>query len=179
MVNLPDLILTPTFEQPPTLGAARFICVDGPAGSGKTTLGRALASAEGTRLVHMDDLYPGWDGLAAVDEHVLGLVTPLAADQPGSYRRYDWDLDEYAETVTVSPSPLLVLEGVGSGNSAWSHLITTLVWVEAPDDVRLRRGLDRDGEHAREHWLSWMEQETSLFAREATRERADFIIDAS
>ena len=30
-------------SRPPTLGAGRLVCVDGPAGSGKTTLARALA----------------------------------------------------------------------------------------------------------------------------------------
>jgi hypothetical protein len=51
------------------------------------------------------------------------------------------------------------------------------VWVEAPDDVRLQRGLARDGEAMRPQWLAWMRAEADHFAAEATRDRADVLID--
>ncbi len=51
------------------------------------------------------------------------------------------------------------------------------MWVEAPDDVRLRRGLDRDGEDQRDHWLAWMAAEREHYRRNATRERADVVLD--
>ncbi|MBJ7451459.1 MAG: uridine kinase, partial [Blastococcus sp.] len=46
----------------PRLGGTRLVCVDGPAGSGKTTFAGRLAAALGddAELVHMDDLYAGW-----------------------------------------------------------------------------------------------------------------------
>jgi hypothetical protein len=52
------------------------------------------------------------------------------------------------------------------------------VWVEAPRDLRLSRGLERDGDDARAHWLAWMDAESEHFARERTRERADVHVDA-
>ena len=39
-------------SRPATLGAGRLVCVDGPAGSGKTTLGAALAERTGAQLIH-------------------------------------------------------------------------------------------------------------------------------
>ena len=46
---------------PPTLGPGRLVCIDGPAGSGKTTLARAVEQAvQGSRLVQCDDLLHGW-----------------------------------------------------------------------------------------------------------------------
>lgn len=168
----PADILTLTQLRPPTLGSGRLVCVDGPAGSGKTSLASDLDSP----VVHMDDLYPGWDGLPAVGVHVLGLLEPLSRDEPGRYRRYDWRAGEYAEEHVVEPAPLLVLEGVGSGGLAWSAWITTLVWVEAPYEVRMRRGLDRDGEAFAPHWERWAAQERVLFARERTRQRADVVV---
>lgn len=179
-----DLVVWSTQGRSPTLGAGRLVCVDGPAGSGKTTLGRALAHAAaevGTvRLLHMDDMYDGWGGLLRVASRVeADLLRPLAEGRVGRYRRYDWHAGRFAEWRTVEPVDLLVLEGVGSGAASYHSLVTTLVWVEAPRDLRLRRGLARDGEELREQWLRWVDDEEALFRRERTRERADVVVDGS
>lgn len=179
------LLLEAAFSRPPTLGSGRLICVDGPAGSGKTTLGHALAAGaerDGTaRLLHMDDLYEGWSGLGPeVSERLrAGVLAPLQRGEPGRYRRYDWDLGRFAEEHVVEPVDLLVVEGVGSAATSYARWVTLLVWVEAAEELRLRRGLARDGEALRERWLTWMVDEHRHFARERTRQRADALVDGS
>ena len=170
-------VLAHALARPPRLGSGRLICIDGPAGSGKTTLAAALTELSGAAVVHMDDLYPGWNGLFDVDAEVLGLLGPLGEDRPGQYRRFDWAAGGYRESHTVDPQPLLVLEGVGSGNRAWRDLVTTLVWVEAPFELCLERGLTRGGEGVREHWLGWVDDEARLFAEQDTRAHADLVVD--
>lgn len=172
-------VLAHARAHPARLGSGRLVCVDGPAGSGKSTLAAAVADLGAAPVVRMDDLYPGWEGLFDVDREVLGLLGPLSEDSTGYYRRFDWADGEYRETHHVDPGPLLVLEGVGSGNRAWRDLVTTLVWVEAPPDVRLARGLARDGEEQREHWVRWMRDEDRLFAEQDTRAHADLVLDTS
>ena len=162
----------------PTLGTGRLLCVDGPAGSGKTTLaGQVAAAVPGAVEVHTDDLLQGWSGLAGLAERLEELLRPLASGRPGRYRRWDWRADAWAETVVVDPTPLLVVEGVGSGAARCADLTTLLVWVEAPHDLRMRRGLERDGEAFAPHWERWARDEQDLFARERTRERARLRVD--
>ena len=172
--------------RPPTLGAGRLVCVDGPAGSGKTTWAAGIAGGFDrldhrgrAHVVHMDDLYAGWSGLAEVDRQLAGLLLPLAEGRPGSYLRYDWLAERFTKLVDVAPAPLLVLEGVGSGSSRFAELITALVWVEAPHEVRMRRGIDRDGEAFAPHWEQWARDEAELFDRERTRDRADVLVDST
>ena len=98
-----------------------------------------------------------------------GLVRP--------YRRWDWPGNAWAETVLVPPAPLLVLEGVGSGASAHADLTTVLAWVEVPFELRMARGLERDGDSVADVWRQWADDEQALFARERTRERADVVLD--
>ncbi|MDQ3616872.1 MAG: hypothetical protein M3393_09655 [Actinomycetota bacterium] len=168
----------------PTLGSTRLVCVDGRAGSGKTTLGRALRSdAErrgSTRLLHMDDMYEGWSGLGEVSARVeRDLLDPLASGRPGRYQRYDWEGERFADWHTVHPVDFLVLEGVASGALSVAVRATALVWVEAPRELRLARGVERDGTAVLPRWLTWMEEEDALFEREDTRARADVEVDGS
>ena len=164
-------------DRPATLGQGRLLCIDGPSGSGKTTLaGAVVRLAPEAAIVHMDDLIDGWDGLATVTAQLDGLLRPLAAGRPGGYRRYDWLACQYAETVTVAPRPLLILEGVGSGSLEVADLQTLLVWVEAAPEVRMRRGLERDGEAFAPHWQAWTLAEQAHFARHRTRARADLVL---
>ncbi len=173
-------VLRLALERPATLGSGRLVCVDGPAGSGKTTLAADLAAlAPDASVVHLDDLYAGWSGLAEIDGRLAGLLLPLARGQAGSYRRYDWAAGGFAERVVVDPTPLLVLEGVGSFASRFASQVTVLVWVEAEYDLRLARGLARDGDTFAPHWEQWAADEAALFARERTRERADVVVDGA
>ncbi|MGZ4427994.1 MAG: 4-amino-4-deoxy-L-arabinose transferase [Nocardioidaceae bacterium] len=179
-MNAAAAILEWTLARPPTLGAGRLVCVDGPAGSGKTTLGDALAALAAAPLVHMDDVYEGWSGLAgALPVVASSIVAPLCRGLPGRYRRYDWHRGELAEEHVVEPSDLLVIEGVGSGSLAIADAVTCLVWMSTPSDLRLSRGIARDGEEMRDHWLRWRADEDEVLARERTLERADVIVDGT
>ncbi len=167
-------------SRPATLGPGRLLCIDGPAGSGKTTLAaRVQTLSPGSHVVHTDDLLDGWDGLARIEEQLADLLVPLSQGRAGSYRRFDWSSGQFAETVAVPPRPLLVLEGVGSGATRFAALRTVLVWVEAPHHVRLARSLARDGATFAAHWDQWARDEEQLFARQRTRLRADMVVDGT
>lgn len=163
-------------SRPATLGKGRLICIDGPAGGGKTVLAAALAELTAAPVVHMDDLYDGWAGLPRVSEQFDDLLLPLAAGAPGRYRRYDWHREAYAETLTVPPAPVLVVEGVGSAPTAYAGLQTAIAWVEAPEATRRQRALARDGATFAARWEAWAAMEEAYFARERTRDRADLVV---
>lgn len=175
-----DLALT----RAATLADGRLVAVDGPAGSGKTTLAAALEqlSAErdlSCRLLHMDDMYDGWDGLPRVADQLEGLLRPLSRGEVGDYRHYDWEAGRFTHAVEVEPVELLVVEGVGSGARTVGDLATVLVWVEAPHDLRHRRGVERDGPAFAAAWEQWAADEEVLFALEGTRGRADVLVDGT
>ncbi|GAA4966418.1 hypothetical protein [Kineococcus glutinatus] len=168
-------------SRPARARGTRVVAVDGPSGSGKTTLAAGLSTRLGDApVLHLDDLYPGWDGLAeAVPLLVEQVLRPLAAGGPARYRRYDWVLGEYAEEHEVAPVDVLVVEGVSSGARACAPHLAALVWVEAPRELRMARGIARDGEAYRPHWQRWAVQEEAHFRAEGTRARADVRLETS
>ncbi|WP_346385799.1 4-amino-4-deoxy-L-arabinose transferase [Nocardioides sp.] len=175
-----ELLLGLVGSRPATLGAGRLLCIDGPAASGKSTLAAEVAAlVPGTVVVQVDDLLDGWEGLPTVDLAVDRLLRPLARDEASSYRRYDWDRGRFAETVPVEPAPLLVLEGCGAGSRRSADLATLIVWVSAPTELRVTRGVERDGERMRARQAQWLLDEAELFAAEDTRARADVEVDGT
>src|SRR5690554_3154793 len=165
----------------PALGSTRLVLIDGPAGSGKTTLAGHLSSVLSAdapvQTLHGDDMYEGWLGLPRLADVLIDqVIAPLANGQPGEFRRWDWLAGERAERIAVLPRPILIVEGVGVGMAAARAHASVLVWVEAPPGVCLLRGLERDGEALRADWERWQRAEQQEFARERTRAAADLVI---
>lgn len=164
----------------PRLGSTRLVCVDGPAGSGKTTVAGRLAGAlgPGTAVVHLDDLYAGWTLTGGGARLAAGVLRPLSEGRPGAYSPYDWVAGRFDPDPVPVPVPeVLVVEGCGSTPPALDPWTTLRIWVEAPRDVRTARGLARDGAHLAGQWAAWQEREAEVFAAQDTRARADLHID--
>jgi uridine kinase len=164
-----------------TVKAPVMVGIDGRSGSGKSTLAvqlRRLVTerfAVTSRLVRMDHIYPGWDGLEAGSATLAQEVLPqLARGDAGSYRRWDWLHHRYSgRTVVVQPAAYVIVEGVGSCARACAPYLTLQVWLDAPEPVRFGRAMARDGDTYRPHWHRWAEAEHRHFVAERTSERAD------
>lgn len=53
------------------------------------------------------------------------------------------------------------------------------IWVDCPRDLRLARGIERDGEELREFWLEWMHAEDAYVESEQPHAHADVIVDGA
>lgn len=166
----------------PRLGRTRLVCIDGPAGSGKTTLAGRLATVlgTGTAVVHMDDLYEGWTMSGAGDRLAAGVLEPIAAGRPGTYQPYDWAAGRFRPDPVGVPVPdVLIVEGCGSSPRRFDPWATLRIWVEAPQELRMTRGIDRDGAALTHLWAQWQQLETAVFEAEDTRARADLRVDGT
>jgi uridine kinase len=180
-LTVPDLG-TLVHAAAPRLGRTRLVTVDGPAGSGKTTLADRLAAAlaSDVAVVHLEDLYAGWTLTGAVARLCAGVLRPLAEGGAGAYAPFDWHAGHFQpEPVPVPAAAVLVVEGCGSSPRALDPWTSLRVWVEAPEELRTARGLARDGGHLAGEWRRWQRLEAAEFAAEDTRARADVHIDGA
>ncbi|MPQ98998.1 uridine kinase [Modestobacter sp. I12A-02628] len=179
-------------DTPPRLGGTRLVSIDGPAGSGKTTFAGRLADAVAARtgrrasLVHMEDLYTGddvgsgWSMSGAVDRLDAGVLRPVREGRPGSLHRWDWAAGAAEPAATTVPvAEVLLVEGCGASPRRHDPWTSLRVWVEAPAELCLRRGLARDGAELRPWWERWQAEERAVFAAEDTRARADVRVDGA
>lgn len=158
---------------------AGTVLIDGRSGAGKSMLADRLGDAwPADAVVRLDDVYPGWDGLAWASEHIRReLLAPRAAGRPGRWRRWDWAADAPAEWHTVAPGGRLIVEGVGALTPASRALADLGIWIELPQAERKRRALARDGDTYRPHWDRWAAQEDAFLARHHPRAVADVVVD--
>lgn len=166
----------------PARGAmtTRVIAVDGPGGSGKSTLAKHLSAALGhAPIVHTDD-FASWDTPLEWWPRLLAQVLePLSVNEPARYQRYDWEARSLAEWRDVSPTTLVILEGVSASREAFRPYLAYTIWVETPRAERLRRGLARDGADAIDLWHTWMAGEDAYIMREQPMEKADAVISGT
>lgn len=161
-----------------------IILIDGRSGSGKTTLAAGLASELGAATLHLEHLYPGWDGLAAGSQRVVEVL------ETGSYSRFDWFTGEFEEQRSLNFTAPLIIEGCGAitqANLEAAHSaakrygtsnVVQSVWIDCPEPVRRQRALARDGEIFAPHWNLWALQEETHMASERPRMLADTIYAA-
>ena len=157
-----------------------IITIDGVAGAGKTTLAHHMSNEYQDRfsvnVVHMDDLYDGWnDPLGAALTTKLELIVQAhLAQQRFTTTQFDWEHNQSGSSFTIEPSELLILEGVGSGQSAIRGFVETKIWIDLEPIVGLRRVLARDGNQIEAQMVEFLEAQRIHFMEEGTRDAADF-----
>jgi hypothetical protein len=169
----------------------RVVAVEGRSGSGKSTVAARLRASlagrgEPVHVLTMEDLYPGWDGLARAPRLLREWVlAPLRRGEPAAWHRYDWERGGFAPEWTRLPEDVaaggtLVVEGSGAGAADVRGLTDALVWVAAPGDERARR-LDArsDAGVYGPHRERWTRQEEAFHAEHRPREHAGLVVDNS
>ena len=152
------------------------ILVDGGSGSGKTSLAAQVAQAWPHPLplqtVCLDNVYPGWSGLAAGSRAVPGII---AGPCPG-YQRWDWDRARPAEQVQLDPAAAVLVEGCGALSRVSARLATLRVWVEVDAATRRAAPPPRDRGGFDPYWELWAAQEHTHWRRNQPWRWADLLV---
>ncbi|MFM1984617.1 MAG: hypothetical protein RL723_1052 [Actinomycetota bacterium] len=162
-----------------------IVLIDGRSNSGKSTLAAEVQNLifkngeSAPRVVHMDDLYLGWNGLQAGADYLNRFILkPLSDSYIAQWREFDWANPgepgfearngEWREFAGGTP---LIIEGCGALNQLSAQVASVKIWLEVPQEIRHQRWLEREG--SADHWAEWAAQEEEFYAREKSQELAD------
>ncbi len=160
----------------------RLVAVDGRGGSGKTTFASRLrrflpsvAVIEIDDFINWSDLYDWW---FRVEKEA---IAPLLAGERARFRIRDWETDPLGASLggwrDLGPAETIIVEGVTASRASIAQRLSMSFWVEASPDVRLARGVGRDGESMRPVWQNWMRLEDEFFERDDARGRATYVVN--
>lgn len=177
--DLLETLVSGVLEQVDDGRPSPIVLIDGRAGSGKSTVAEKLQNElfrQGEsmpRIIHMDDLYEGWDGLAAGAEYLQRFILqPLADKQTATWQEYNWELGKRDRWREFSGGTPLIIEGCGAVNLFTAELASFSVWLEVSEETRRQRWQERDGSRFDEFFDNWAAQELDFYATQRSRELA-------
>lgn len=155
--------LSPLMNRPRLL-----VCIDGPCGSGKTTLAKHLQQATDAALIPMDDFFlphakktdqrlsqPG--GNADWERVVSQVIEPWQRDERITYRPYDCHADAFGQPIQVPKKQITILEGSYSLLPALGRFADLRVFLTISPALQQERIIARNGTNAwdvfRQRWI--------------------------
>ena len=171
-------------------GRRTTLAIDGPCGSGKTTLAALLAQLYDCPVFHADDFFlrpeqrtperfaqPGGNlDRERLREEVL---LPLHEGKPVCYRRFDCHSLTLQPPVTVAPAMLSIVEGSYCFHPELSPLYDVSVCLSVSPELQRARILARNGrEMAQRFFDRWIPLEQAYFDAMKPQERCGFIISS-
>lgn len=170
-------------------GRLPIVLIDGRAASGKSQFAKDLSEAyfqvdkQAARVIHMDDLYPGWNGLAEGSVYLLtNILLPLANSRSANWQVWNWRKNHRGAEEPgngrreFAGGTLLIVEGCGSISRLSSTNSDFQIWIDADDAARKERFSKRDSGKFDEYFGIWSAQEDEYYEREKSKQLAELII---
>lgn len=189
LVGAATLLLPKLLELKESL-ASPVVLIDGRAGSGKSTLAEILKNLvfkeeqQSPKVIHMDDLYPGWGGLGAGSFYLTEqILKPLTSSGRAEWQRWDWSQDARGGKDqgngwrSFEGQNLLIVEGCGSVTEANKALAQLTIWVESDTRTRKLRFHSRDQGKFAEQWSNWSIQEDEFYQQHRSKSLCDLVAE--
>jgi uridine kinase len=158
-----------------------IILIDGRGGSGKSTFAEKLqqqlfrVGESAPRVIHMDNIFEGWDGLALGSDYMVRFILqPLARRETASWQDWSWVKNQRSSWREFSGGTPLIVEGCGSLTERSKEHADVSIWLEASEETRRERWIQR--ERHLEKFDFWAAQELDFYAREKSQSLADLVI---
>jgi hypothetical protein len=171
-------------------GRPLVLAVDGRSNNGKTTVAASFGDiVPGSVVIHTDDIAFEHSRFGWADLLIDGILVPVHQGRAASYRPPKWDEHGRDGSLDVPVDcPLLIIEGDGAGRREVSHLIDTLIWVQADERQAARRSAARAVNPPAADLANkavsgapfdvdgWMAEEIPFNTAQRTWERADIVV---
>ena len=196
MKQIPESLISAALALTPRLLGLRqskptpVVLIDGRAGSGKSTFARLLQdrvfqeTKQSPKVIHMDDLYPGWEGLARGSLYLVeNILKPIKLAGKAHWQRWDWANDRRGASEPgngwrdFDGENMLIVEGCGSVTAQSAELADLTIWIESDRRNRKTRFEARDRGVFSNYWVSWSSQEDAFFLEQRSEQLCQMIVN--
>ena len=73
----------------------------------------------------------------------------------------------------------MILEGVSASRSEFRRYLSFSIYIETNRELRLKRGIERDGEEMLPLWRQWMVEEDEYMLRDQPQKYADLVLSGN
>ena len=166
------------------------VLVDGRAGSGKSKFAMLLQdqvfeeTKQSPKVIHMDDLYPGWEGLAQGSLYLVeNILKPIKLAGKAHWQRWDWVNDRRGGSEPgngwreFAGENMLIVEGCGSVTTHSAELADLTIWIKAERQTRKERFEARDRGIFSNFWNSWSAQEDEFFREQRSEQLCELTVN--
>lgn len=171
-------------------GRPALVSIDGPCGSGKTSLAAAIAQALPCNLFHMDDFYlplsqrpENWRETPGANMDFPRLarqvLEPVRAGAAVTYRAYDCKSGQLRPPVELPPRPLNVIEGSYCQHPALGGVYDLRVFLTCSPRAQTRRLMAREGGRFQTFQTLWIPLETRYFQIFSIPQAAHLTLDTT
>ena len=153
-----------------------LLAIDGPAGAGKTTFAAKLAEefshAASVQIIHMDDLYNGWDNALSsnLTQILKGILLAHKESNEFWVQKINWSNLKRTKMQKIAATDVLILEGVGAAQAIVRAAGATTYWIDIERELGLQRVLVRDGAQIEARMRQWLIDQEIYFQSDQTRE---------
>ena len=179
--KLKDLFLYNNFLAP------TIISIDGPCGSGKTTIASEIENEFGYNILHMDDFYlpfyerdKNWMNIVAghmdFERLISNVIVPYKNKCKTKYISYDCHSDKFMQEISIDLNKVLIIEGSYSSHPKLNKYIDKKIFIDIDSKKQIERLGKRNPDTVDRFISMWVSFENKYFDSLKLRESCDIYI---
>lgn len=165
-----------------------LIAIDGPCGSGKTTIANFMELSLGCNVIHMDDFFlrpeqRSEERISVPGENIdherfeKEVLVPLSEERDFSYLPFDCSTQTFGEMISVKNKRITVIEGSYSCHPELFKYYDFSVFIDIDRSLQLKRIEGREGTERLSVFVEkWMPLEESYFSEFDIKNKCDIVI---
>lgn len=171
------------------LRAYDVLGIDGPCGSGKTTLAHQITSEHDVDVIQMDDFYLPFElrtkerlgecgGNVHHERFLEEVVVGIKSRKEFSYRKFSCQEMDYVDTITVSNIRPIIIEGSYCMRPELCPIYTKKIYLQIDSEIQKARLINRVGkERFYDFETLWIPKEKEYIEYFQIKENADIILN--
>lgn len=166
-----------------------IISIDGPCGSGKSTIAEEIRNKTLCNVLHMDDFYlpfanrdKNWMNMIAghmdFNRLIEKVLKPYKEGRKTEYISYDCHNDNYLQEIDIDLMKPLIIEGSYSSHPCLNEYVDYKVFIDIDSELQKDRLTKRNPKVVDKFISMWIPFENNYFEALDIRGKSDLIIQS-